>query len=216
MGFESFKFEKDTKKILNYMVYLPQSYNTIKKWPLILSLHGSGERGNNIDNVKKWGIHKMLRENNNFPFVVVSPQCPIGEIWEMQFNILKDLLDEIGNNYNIDNERIYLTGYSLGGYGTWNFAILNPERFSAIVPISGGAVSPQKSLKLKNMPIWVAHGDSDTVVQFEESKRIVNYLKKYNPNIIFKVYKGAGHEVCTTAYEEPELFKWLLKQKRKI
>lgn len=215
MGYESFKLQKDIRSTLNYLVYLPQSYSTNNKLPLILSLHGSGERGNNIDDVKKWGIHKILRENDNFPFVVVSPQCPVGEIWEMQFNALKDLLDKIENDYNIDDERIYLTGYSLGGYGTWNFAILNPEIFTAIVPISGGAISPQRALRLKNIPIWVAHGDSDTVVQFEESKRIVDCLKEHNPNIIFKVYKGGGHEVCTTAYEEPELFQWLVKQKRK-
>lgn len=133
----------------------------------------------------------------------------------MQFNTLKDLLDEIENNYNIDNERIFLTGYSLGGYGTWYFAILNPERFTTIIPISGGAISPKKALRLKNLPIWVAHGDSDIVVQFEESKRIVDCLKEYNPNIVFKVYKDGGHEVCTTAYEEPELFQWLVKQKKK-
>lgn len=215
MGYESFKLQKDIRSTLNYLVYLPQSYSKNNKLPLIFSLHGSGERGNNIDDVKKWGIHKILRENDNFPFVVVSPQCPVGEIWEMQFNALKDLLDKIENDYNIDDERIYLTGYSLGGYGTWNFAILNPERFTAIVPISGGAISPKRALRLKNIPIWVAHGDSDTVVQFEESKRIVDCLKEYNPNIIFKVYKGGGHEVCTTAYEEPELFQWLVKQKRK-
>lgn len=215
MSYKNFRLEKDNKSTLNYLVFLPQSYDTSKKWPLILSLHGSGERGNNIDNVKKWGIHKILKENDNFPFVVVSPQCPAGEIWEMQFKALKDLLNEMESNYNIDSERIYLTGYSMGGYGTWNFAILNPERFTAIVPISGGAISPKKALRLKNVPIWVAHGDSDTDVQFEESKRIVDCLKVYNSNIIFRVYKGAGHEVCTTAYEEPELFQWLLKQKRK-
>lgn len=215
MSYESFKFQSNIKSTLNYLVYLPKNYNAEKKFPMILSLHGSGERGNNIDNVKKWGIHKILRENDNFPFVVVSPQCPNCEIWEMQFNALKELLDEVEANYNIDSERVYLTGYSLGGYGTWNFAILNTERFAAIVPISGGAISPEKALKLKDTPIWVAHGDSDTVVQFEESKRIVDRLKTSNPNIIFKVYKGAGHEVCTTAYEEPELFQWLLNQKRK-
>lgn len=216
MSYKNFKFEKNSKSILNYLVYLPQSYNNSEKWPLILSLHGSGERGSNIEDVKKWGIHKLLRENDDFPFVVVSPQCPMGEIWEMQFNALSDLLDEIKNDYNIDEERVYLTGYSLGGYGTWNFAILNPEKFAAIVPISGGAISPKRALSLKSLPIWAAHGDSDTVVQFEESKRIVDLLMKYNPNIIFKVYAGAGHEVCTTAYEEPGLFEWLLKQKRKI
>ncbi|NEU05482.1 dienelactone hydrolase family protein [Clostridium senegalense] len=214
MSYESFKLQRDIKSTLSYLVYLPQSYNTNVKMPLILSLHGSGECGKNIEGVKKWGIHKILRLNDNFPFIVVSPQCPNGEIWEMQFNALKDLLDKIENDYNIDAERIYLTGYSLGGYGTWNFAILNPERFTAIVPISGGAISPKKALCLKNLPIWVAHGDNDTAVNFEESKRIVDCLKKYNSNIIFKVYEGRGHEVCTTAYEEPELFQWLLKQKK--
>ncbi|WP_061994581.1 dienelactone hydrolase family protein [Clostridium sp. ATCC 25772] len=214
MSYESFKLQRDIKSTLSYLVYLPQSYNTNVKMPLILSLHGSGECGKNIEDVKKWGIHKILRLNDNFPFIVVSPQCPNGEIWEMQFNALKDLLDKIENDYNIDAERIYLTGYSLGGYGTWNFAILNPERFTAIVPISGGAISPKKALCLKNLPIWVAHGDNDTAVNFEESKRIVDCLKKYNSNIIFKVYEGRGHEVCTTAYEEPELFQWLLKQKK--
>lgn len=213
---KSYKFEKATKLTLNYMVYLPESYTTNSKWPLIVSLHGSGERGNNIDDVKKWGIHKILREDNNFPFIVVCPQCPSGEVWEMQFNMLKELLDEIEDNYSIDKEREYLTGYSLGAYGTWNFAILNPERFAAIVPISGGAISPKRAMNLKQLPIWVAHGDNDTVVEFEESKRIVDCLRIYNSNIIFKVYKGAGHEVCTLAYEETELYQWLLGQKRKI
>ena len=139
-----------------------------------------------------------------------------GEVWEMQFNMLKELLDEIEDNYSIDKEREYLTGYSLGAYGTWNFAIINPERFAAIAPISGGAISPKKAMNLKQLPIWVAHGDNDTVVEFEESKRIVDCLRIYNPNIIFKVYKGEGHEVCTLAYEETELYQWLLGQKRKI
>ncbi|WP_017415383.1 dienelactone hydrolase family protein [Clostridium tunisiense] len=213
---KSYKFEKTIKLTLNYIVYLPENYTTNSKWPLILSLHGSGERGNNIDDVKKWGINKILREDNNFPFIVVCPQCPSGEVWEMQFNMLKELLDEIENNYSIHKEREYLTGYSLGAYGTWNFAILNQERFAAIVPISGGAISPKKAMSLNQLPIWVAHGDNDTVVEFEESKRIVDCLRIYNPNIIFKIYKGAGHEVCTLAYEEPELYQWLLKQKRKI
>ncbi|GKU27502.1 dienelactone hydrolase family protein [Clostridium folliculivorans] len=214
MGYESFEFKKDVTIKLKYLVYLPQSYDKNKKWPLILSLHGSGERGDNLDKVKKWGIHKILRENNDLPFIVVSPQCPSGEIWEMQFNALKDILVDVEKDYNIDKERIYLTGYSLGGYGTWNFTILNPEKFAAIVPISGGAISPQKALRLKNIPIWVAHGDNDNIVDFEESRRIVEYLKKHNSNVVFKVYKGLGHEVCTTAYENPELFNWLLKQRK--
>jgi predicted peptidase len=215
VGVENFKFESDEKLSLNYLVYLPKSYNSSGKWPLILSLHGSGERGTDIINVKKWGIHKVLRENDNLPFVVVSPQLPEGEIWEMKFNLLSDLLDKIESNYNIDSDRIYLTGYSLGGYGAWDFAILKPERFAAIAPISGGAISPQRAQRLNKLPIWVAHGDSDNIVPIEESKRIVDSLKTHNTNIIFRVYKGAGHEVCTTAYEEPELFEWLLRQRKK-
>lgn len=174
MGFESFKFESDKKLILNYLVYLPKIYNASEKWPLILSLHGSGERGADITAVKRWGIHKVLKENDKLPFVVVSPQLPEGEMWEMKINLLSDLLDKIESNYNIDSDRLYLTGYSLGGYGTWNFAILKPERFAAIVPISGGAISPQRAQRLDKLPIWVAHGDSDTIVPIEESKRIVD------------------------------------------
>lgn len=216
MNYSSFNLKKETKASLNYLVYTPKSYNNNSKLPLIVSLHGVGERGDNIEKVKKYGIHKILRENDDFPFVVVSPQCPEDEIWEMQFNLLKDLLEEIKNNYNIDDERMYLTGFSMGGYGTWNFAILNPQIFAAIVPISGGAISPHKALNLKNIPIWVAHGDKDTAVDIEESRRIVDYIKPHNPNVVFKVYEGAGHEVCTTAYEDPEMFEWLLKQKKKF
>lgn len=216
MSYTSFNLKKDIKSSLNYLVYLPKSYDSNIKWPLIFSLHGVGECGDNIELVKKYGIHKVLKDKDDFPFVVVSPQCPKNEIWEMQFNLLKELLDEIKNNYSIDEDRMYLTGFSLGGYGTWNFAILNPEIFSAIVPISGGAISPKQALHLKNTPIWTAHGDMDTAVDFEESKRIVDYLKPHNSNIIFKVYEGAGHEVCTTAYEDPEMFQWLLNQKRNV
>ena len=125
MGYESFEFKKDVTIKLKYLVYLPQSHDKNKKWPLILSLHGSGERWDNLDKVKRWGIHKILRENNDSPFIVVSPQCPSGEIWEMQFNALKDILVDVEKDYNIDKERIYLTGYSLGGmaHGILQFLI---------------------------------------------------------------------------------------------
>lgn len=108
------------------------------------------------------------------------------------------------------------------GYVKWELRVLNlkailkPKRFAAIVPISSGAISPQRAQRLNKLPIWVAHGDNDTIIPIEESKRIVDSLKTHNTNIIFRVYKGAGHEVCTTAYEEPELFEWLLKQRNKV
>ncbi|QAA32908.1 prolyl oligopeptidase family serine peptidase [Clostridium manihotivorum] len=216
MSYSDHKLEKTINISLDYLIYKPASYDENKKWPLILSLHGSGERNKDIETVKQYGIHKILRENEDLPFLVVSPHCPKDESWEMQFKFLRELLDIVQKNYSIDSERIYLTGYSMGGYGTWNFAITNPELFAAIAPICGGAISLKKAVRyLKDTPIWVAHGDSDTIVDFEESKRIVDSLKDCNKNLIFKVYKNCDHEVCTKAYEDPELFPWLLKQRKR-
>lgn len=215
MNYSSFNLKKDIKASLNYLVYTPKSYTENSQWPLIVSLHGVGECGDNLEKVKKYGIHKVLKENDDFPFIVVSPQCPENELWEMQFNLLEDLLEEIKKKYSIDEKRMYLTGFSMGGYGTWNFATLRPNIFAAIAPICGGVILLHKTLSLKNVPIWVAHGDKDTAVEIEESRRVVNYLKPHNPNIVFKVYEGCGHEVCSTAYEDPEMFEWLLKQRNK-
>jgi predicted peptidase len=200
------------KHSLNYLLYLPLNFTNDKKWPLILFLHGAGERGNNLELLKRYGIQTKLLKEPDFPCVVISPQCPENSIWEMQFDLLTELLDETVNKYPIDEKRIYLTGISMGGYGTWNYAILNPDKFAAIVPVSGGAMMLKHAVRLKDTPIWVFHGREDISIPIEESQRVVDVLKACNGNVRFSNIPDAGHEVCTTAYKNDEIFDWLLKQ----
>ena len=125
-----------------YLLFLPQDYNESQKtrWPLILFLHGKGERGEDLDLVKIHGIPKIVATEKEFPFIAVSPQCPIDHVWAddfMQQKVL-DLLSKIVHNYRVDRNRIYLTGLSMGGYGTWSLATSRPDLFAAAVPICGG------------------------------------------------------------------------------
>jgi len=135
---------------VNYLLFLPDKYNEEKKdWPLILFLHGSGERGSVIDSVKKHGPPKIVEQVPDFPFIVLSPQCPKEQQWSN--DILIPLLDEIVKKYRVDEKRIYLTGLSMGGFGTWALAIQYPHRFAAIAPICGGG-DTSKVCVLKNVP----------------------------------------------------------------
>ena len=202
---------------LQYIVYLPPEYTnpSNKKWPLIVFLHGAGERGSNIEDVKKYGIHKVIQDKD-IPFIVVSPQCPENTVWEMHFTFIDDLIREISRLYSVDESRIFLTGISMGGYGVWNYAILNPKKFAAIVPVCGGAQYYWKAESLKNTPVWAFHGQKDKSVPFTESKRVVDLLEKCGGKVRFSVFPDAGHEVCTLAYENDELYKWLLEKNSKF
>ncbi len=210
------KFEKEISIMAkaNYLLYLPEHYKSAKdkKWPLMIFLHGSGERGDNLDQVKKHGPPKLVENGRQFDFILVSPQCPAGKRWDV--NILNELLHFIIDNYAVDTNRIYLTGLSMGGYGTWDWAINNPKIFAAIAPICGGG-DPQRACKIKNMPVWVFHGAKDNVVQPWRSEIMVDALKKCNANVKYTVYPDAGHDAWTQTYNNQELFEWFLQQKKK-
>ncbi len=140
---------------LNYLLYLPKGYDADakKEWPLILFLHGAGESGDDLAKVKKNGPPKVVA-HQDLPFVIVSPQSP-----RMGWNVdaLNGLLDDVIAHHHIDKERVYLTGLSMGGYGTWALAAAHPEKFAAIAPICGGG-DPKAASKIKHLPIWVFHG----------------------------------------------------------
>ncbi len=123
-----------------------------KKWPMILFLHGAGERGEDLRLVEKHALPAILKMRKNFPFVVVSPQCPEDSWWDKQHEVLVNLLDEIVGRYDVDESRTYLTGLSMGGYGSWSFGSEYPERFAAIAPICGGG-NPDAAGSLKNVPV---------------------------------------------------------------
>jgi predicted peptidase len=177
----------------------------------MLFLHGAGERGDDLELVKKHGPPKLIEAGKNFPFIVVSPQCLLGRWWEPVE--LAALLDEIVEQHKVDEERIYVTGLSMGGFGTWSLAAYQPARFAAIVPICGGG-DPFLTMLFAHIPAWVFHGAKDPVVPLERSEKMVEALRKLGGNVKFTVYPEATHDAWTETYANPQLYKWLLQRKR--
>jgi predicted peptidase len=207
------QFEKEiTIKVkLNYLLYLPAEYDKEKAWPLVLFLHGAGESGSDLKRVKRHGPPKLIEAGKDFPFIVVSPQSP-GRGWNP--TALNALLDDVIASHKVDRDRIYVTGLSMGGFGTWALAAAYPDKFAAIVPICGGG-NPRAAKTIKDLPIWVFHGAKDRVVKPGLSEAMVKALKAAGAKQVkFTLYPDADHDSWTEAYNDPELYKWLLKQKR--
>jgi predicted peptidase len=205
--------EKQITVRLNYLLFLPEGYSAAgeKKWPLMLFLHGAGERGSDINKVKAHGPPKIVEKRKDFPFIVISPQCPANSWWRPYE--LAALLDEIEGKYNVDKDRIYLTGLSMGGYGTWDLVSQYPQRFAAIAPICGGG-NPAQARRLKDVPIWVFHGDADRVVPVALSDGMVEALKKAGADVKYTRYEGIDHDSWTKTYANEELYQWMLSHKR--
>ncbi|MHB8519592.1 MAG: carboxylesterase family protein [Limisphaerales bacterium] len=205
-----------------YLLFLPRDYQArgAKRWPLIFFLHGAGERGTNVWLVAKHGPPKIVKEKPDFPFIVVSPQCPEGQTWSN--DALLALLEHVTRKYKVDEGRIYLTGLSMGGFGTWSLGLERPEKFAAIAPICGGGDTLKillpdatRARALKTLPVWVFHGAKDPVVNPDESKRMVEALKKIGNDVKFTVYPDAGHDSWTEAYNNPALYDWFLDHQRR-
>jgi predicted peptidase len=203
------EFSQEIVVKTQYLLYLPKDYATSdKKYPLMMFLHGAGESGKDLEMVKKHGPPKLIAADKDFPFIVVSPQSP-GRGWNPE--VLNGLLDEIIAKHRVDTDRVYLTGLSMGGYGTWSLAAEHPERFAAIVPICGGG-DPDDANKLKAIPTWVFHGAKDDAVPLSRSEEMVNALKQAGANPKFTVYPELAHDSWTVTYDNPELYTWLLEQ----
>lgn len=197
---------------MKYLLSLPENYDEKEKWPLILFLHGAGERGEDLDLVTVHGPPKLIKNGKDFPFIVVSPQCPQDQLWQPVE--LTALLNDIEKKYKVDKDRIYVTGLSMGGFGTWSLAAYTPYRFAALVPICGGGEKFWVK-KIKHVPIWVFHGAKDTAVPLERSQTLVDVLKKEKSDVKFTVYPEAAHDSWTETYDNPEVYEWLLQQVRK-
>lgn len=196
-----------------YLLYLPEGYGKeVTKWPLMLFLHGSGERGTDLDLVKRHGPPKLVEAGKKYPFILVSPQCPEDENWSV--TVLKSLVERILERHTVDRSRIYLTGISRGGNGVWKTAIAYPDLFAAIAPICGWGDSTKVSV-LKDVPAWVFHGKKDPVIALEREESMVRNLKAAGGNVRFTVYPEAGHDCWTETYQNPELYEWLLGQKKR-
>ena len=164
------KLERTVKVTMNYLLYLPKEYAQQDAWPLLLFLHGAGERGDDLERVKVHGPPKLIAAGKEFPIIVVSPQCPSSQWW--QPHELAALIDEIVEKYKVDQDRIYVTGLSMGGYGTWSLAGFSANRFAAIVPICGGG-DPRSVRRFSHLPVWAFHGAKDSVVPLSASEQMV-------------------------------------------
>lgn len=201
-------------KTLGYLLYVPESAQKQpdKKLPVILFLHGAGERGNDLKVLTKHGPPKLIDQQTK-DFIVISPQCPKDQRWDPKQ--LKGLLDEVMEKLKYaDADRVYLTGLSMGGFGSWAMAAAYPDTFAAVVPICGGG-NPATAEKIKHLPIRVFHGDKDTAVKVELSQAMVDALKAAGAKEVeLTVYPGVGHDSWTKSYADPKLYEWMLKQKR--
>lgn len=207
MKVKVFEFENIT-----YAVKYPNNYVEGRKYPTIMYLHGAGNRGNDINMVLTSTYYSVTDEYEDFPFVTVSPQCN-ETCWFDMFERLKRLAKKISNESFCDAERFYLMGLSMGGYATWQLGISCPELFAAMVPICGGGMN-WLSERLVNMPIWAFHGSADERVYPDETRFFVNKINKCGGNAKLTVYEGVDHDCWTQTYQNPEVFAWLLKQRK--
>jgi predicted peptidase len=214
-GFLNRTVEADGKSI-PYVLYVPRDYSPEKRWPVILFLHGSGERGSDGLKQSQVGLGGAVRlYPERYPALVVMPQCAAGERWSGQMAALAlKAVDQTLAEYSCDPSRQYLTGLSMGGYGSWLIAAQHPTRFAAVVPVCGGGSTDDAS-KLKELPIWVFHGDADTAVPVARSRQMVEAIKAAGGSAIkYTEYPGVGHNSWDAAYADKAMAEWLFAQKR--
>jgi predicted peptidase len=206
---------------LPYRAFLPKDCDSTPSdaiQPLIIFLHGVGERGEDLARISECGLTRKLARGDEVPFVVVAPQCPLNQDWSMILPALDSLVEHVLAQFHVDPNRVYLTGLSMGGFGVWALATEYPHRFAAAVPICGGGRRlldfPNRLKNIVHLPVWCFHGDQDDVVPVGESLKLVDALKELGGDVRCTIYPGVGHDSWTQTYDNPELYKWLLQHIR--
>jgi predicted peptidase len=209
---------------IHYLLFTPSDYEADgQPWPLLLFLHGFGESGRNeLERVKIHGPPKLVEKRADFPFILVAPQCPppkremkeIVKAWKAQELI--QLVDHVARNLNVDPARIYVTGLSMGGFGTWRLVAAHPERFAAAVPICGGGEPETMAKSLRGVPIWAFHGELDSVVPLSASENMVDAVRQAGGQVEFTVYPDVEHDSWTQTYGNEEVYEWLLSHRRPV
>lgn len=197
---------------LRYRTVLPDNYNAQETYPLLIFLHGRGEQGDNLDKVQIHGPFKKVAELG-LPMIIVAPQSPLDESW--QVDSLSPLVDHLLKTLPVDKKRVYLTGLSMGGEGTWRLAMHRPEVFAAIAPVCGFG-RPHHAESLRNVPTWIFHGAIDTVINYQESLRMTDALYKVGNDARLTIYPNAGHDSWTETYNNPDFYKWLLSHQKSV
>lgn len=203
---------------LNFLLFMPSSTAAAEqgKYPLIISLHGIGERGSDLQLLKGDGLPKILDGNSTFPFVVVSPQCPLPTEWyyDRTDTLVRALIDSVLRWYPVDPNRVYITGYSMGGIGSWDMGIRHPGYFAAAAPIAARREASWDPCSMAGVPVWAFHGDDDSVVPLYRGEDVVNAFRACGGEVMFTVYPGVGHDSWTRTYNSAALYDWLLAKRR--
>ena len=199
-----------------YAAYVPRDYDASKPWPLIVFLNGSGECGTDGQRQLTQGLlPAILNKPQEWPFVVLFPQKPDQKsAWEDHSAYVLAIIDAAKQTYNIDASRVYLTGLSQGGHGTWAIGSMYPDRFAALAPICGYGKPDEIGPKLKSMPIWAFHGAMDKVVLPEQSQKLVDAAKAAGGNVTLTLYPGVDHGSWDRAYREENLGRWFLTHQK--
>ena len=204
-------FVSDTIHELNCLVYYPDNY---KDLPMILFLHGAGERGKKSDHLTRHGIPKLISEGKEIPAIVVCPQCPQTFIWNNVVEEVKDIVLQVAEMFDIKRDRIMVTGSSMGGYGTWEIAMCYPEIFAAAAPVAGGGVT-FRTCKLHNIPIKAYHGNKDDAVEFINSELMVNAVNRFGGSAELVILDNMGHnDAIDFAYRSTDLISWLISNRK--
>jgi predicted peptidase len=206
-----------------YVVFVPRDYKaddtSDKRWPVIVFLHGAGERGDDGQKQVTVGLGPAIRRREaQFPFIAVFPQCLPNGRWQADSpdgERAMAILAEVEKEYKTDADRVYLTGLSLGGMGTWSLSMKYPDRFAALVPICGRGDTGQAA-KIAKLPIWCFHGDADRAVTVEGSRSMIAAIKEAGGSPRYSEFPYVGHNSWDPAYATVELYSWLLEQKRKM
>ena len=201
---------KTPKVRYNYLTFLPENYDSLKNElvPVIFYLHGRSVSGTDLNRIKTYGLPYFLDKGKKLDFIVVAPQCPWGKNWSSE-NWYDTIFSEISAKYRIDSSRIYLTGMSMGGFGTWELANKYPHKFAAIAPLCGGGKTDWID-NLAHIPIWVFHGVKDKQVSVSHSDLMVQALKKHESLVVYSRLPDKGHDIHRT-YNDDRLYEWFKK-----
>lgn len=231
--YEARVYKNEKGEALKYRLMVPKDYSPsgTEKYPLVLFLHGAGERGDDNGKQLVHGTKEFAKDENRqkFPCFVIAPQCPDGKKWSevdwsadthkqpeeesISLKLARELMASLEKEFRIDTKRLYVTGLSMGGYGTWDLVSRTPDLFAAAIPVCGGGDETQAE-RLTKLPIWVFHGDKDTAVKPERSRRMVEAIKKAGGSPKYTEYPNVGHDSWSQTYSNPDVIAWLFAQRR--
>jgi len=229
--FEPRVYKDAEGKELPYRLLRPKDYDPKQEYPLVLFLHGAGERGKDNQRQLAHGAKLFVKPENmeKFACFVIAPQCPDGKQWvdtpwgnnahvmpekpSDPMRLALSLIDDLKKEYRINAKRVYVSGLSMGGFGAWDCIQRNPAVFAAAIPVCGGA-DETKAAVITKIPVWNFHGDKDGVVKTIRSRNIIDAIKRGGGDPKYTEYKDVGHDAWNKAYNEPGLLEWLFKQQK--